>query len=176
MRRRRSALAVLALLLLLGCRHTYGFDQQMAGGTIPASSSVYVALPASASFGDKLYAESGRQTGEALARGFAPHVRAVELGAQPEDPESALETARARQADYLVHALIEHWEDRVTVWSAMPDRIQLLVRLYETKSGRLLNASTVTGTSRWMDPGGDRPQHMVEPGLEPWFEALFPND
>lgn len=172
MRTRWIVLLGLALMIA-GCRHTYGLDRPQPGQAIPSSARVYVALPEPGRFGATLYPESGRQTGEAIVRAFAPHVRSTQLGDRVEDAESARASARESECEYLVYPVIEHWEERATEWSGKPDRIAVFIRLYEVSSGRLTDASRVTGKSRWFTFGGDHPQELLEPGLEPYVEALF---
>jgi len=148
-------------------------ERQQPGRLTGASMAFYVAMAPPGAFGDTVYPESGRQTTNAIATGLSGRGHTARVGDAPEEAEQALDSARSAKADYLVYPVVEHWEERATEWSGIPDRIRVAIRVYESESGRLVDASTVTGTSRWGTLGGDHPQDLLEPGLEPYFNDLF---
>jgi hypothetical protein len=140
---------------------------------LPASASVYVSLPQPGRFGPHEYPESGRQTGEAIVRAFAPHVARVTLGSEVESAEDARSTALEQGATLLVVPSILHWEERATEWSGLPDRIQVLLQIYEVESGTLLDAAEVSGKSRWGTFGGDHPQELLPVAVGDYVNTLF---
>jgi len=58
---------------------------------------------------------------------------------------------------YYVASEILHWEDRATEWSGLPDKIEIKVIIYDTKSGREISSAVLSGRSKWTTFGGDHP-------------------
>ena len=162
-----------ASLLLLSCAHSYGLDRQMQSGLLPPSATLYVTLPRPGRYDDTLYEMSGRQTGEAIVRAFAPQVARVILGSRTESAEDARISAHAQNASHLVYPTIMHWEDRATEWSGVPDRVRVQIRIYDVTSGKLLDSAEVSGKSRWATFGGDHPQELLDRAVGDYVDLLF---
>ena len=173
--RRATVCAWLSLTaLLVGCTHTYGLDRQReAGRVLPSSASLYVALPEPGRYQSQYYAESGRQTRDAIAQAFRSHVAKVQIGGEPEGYEAALSRARALGATHLVLPTIDHWEERATEWSGKPDRIIIDIKIFEVASGGVVDAAEVSGKSRWGTLGGDHPQELLPRAVGDYVDVLF---
>ncbi len=169
----RAFLVCAASLLLLSCAHNYALDRQMQSGALPSSASVYVSLPEPGRYGQKVYEQSGRQTGEAIAQAFAPHVAAVILGTGVESAEAARSSARAQSASHLVYPTITSWADRATEWTGVRDLMRVEIRVYEVASGKLVDAAEISGKSRLGTFGGDHPQDMLDRAVGDYVSALF---
>jgi hypothetical protein len=173
MRRRLFLLVSAFSLLALSCSHTFGLNRQLQGRRPPASAVVYVALPESGRFEAHAYPDSGRQTGEEVVRAFAPHVSRATLGDRVESADEARLTAREEGATHLVVPTILHWEERATEWSGRPDRIRVLLQVYEVESGKLIDSAEVSGKSRWATFGGDHPQELLPTAVGDYVNTLF---
>ena len=171
--RARCVLVLVASGLALGCTHTYSSEPIQQGARLARAASVYVNVPASASFGDRQYVESGRQTAAAVADAFRRHLARVAVAPRAQEHEAALVAARADGFDYLAEAVIDHWEDRATEWSGMPDVIVVRVALYRVSDGELLDAARLSGRSRWATFGGDHPQDLLEEPIMGYVDGLF---
>lgn len=166
-------LGCLASLLLLSCAHSYALDRQMQSGLLPPNATLYVSLPEPGRYDGTPYEMSGRQTGEAIVRAFAPQVDRVILGSRTESAEAARLEAKTQNASHLVYPTIIHWEDRATEWSGVPDRLRVQIRIYEVASGKLLDSAEVSGKSRWATFGGDHPQNLLDRAVGDYINLLF---
>lgn len=168
-----ALISCLASLLLLSCAHSYALDRQMQSGLLPPHATLYVSLPEPGRYGEKPYEMSGRQTGEAIVRAFAPEVDRVILGTRTESADAARLSAQAQDASHLVYPTILHWEDRATEWSGVPDRLRLQIRIYGVASGKLLDSAEVSGKSRWATFGGDHPEDLLDRAVGDYLLLLF---
>ena len=174
-RRLAGGSCLVATATFLGCAHTYGLERQRDGGdAIPGDARVYVAMPEAGRYATHLYAESGKQTRDAIAQAIGAHVAQVDLGARPEDHEAALRSARDGCATYAIVPIIEHWEERATEWSGKPDRIIIDIRVFEVGTGEVVDAAEISGKSRWATFGGDHPQELLPRAVGDYVAALFP--
>ncbi|MDJ0852554.1 MAG: DUF4823 domain-containing protein [Myxococcota bacterium] len=172
----RGGLFTAALLLCLGCSHTYQVKGE--GGTrgevkISRESSFLVGIPADGTYGEHYYEGSGLMTTGELVRALKPHARKVQAAEESATRERYLEQARAEHLDYLIVPAILHWEERATEWSGRPDRIEIMLTLVEVSSGRTLDETNIVGKSRWATFGGDHPQELLPVPCEQYAAALF---
>lgn len=149
---------------LAGCSSRY--DVRSSGGvstqaSIPSSSSVYVALPADGRFGRKVYAGSGAMTAQALVAALSPVVKAVRLSKTRVDRAAGMAEAKRAGFTYYAEPIIVLWEDRATEWSGRRDRVMVRITIFDTASGKLVDATTIQGTSKWATLGGDHPQDLL---------------
>jgi Domain of unknown function (DUF4823) len=80
---------------------------------------------------------------------------------------------RKSEFKYLVYPTILHWEDRATVWSALPDRVEVKIDLIETATGKLLDSVVIRGKSGLATLGGDHPQDLLPKPVDEFVSTLF---
>jgi hypothetical protein len=74
---------------------------------------------------------------------------------------------------YYVEPQILHWEDRATEWSALPDKIEIKISVYDASLGTELASSVLTGRSKWATLGGDHPQDLLPEPVRGYVDALY---
>lgn len=164
---------LLICLLLVGCVHTYGEQRIEERERLAAGSSFYVSMPESGAFAGRSYPDSAKQTALAVTQAFRRHAGRVDLSTEVLPHDAALEAALEGGYEYLVIAIIDHWEDRATEWSGKPDRISLRVAVYRAADGEVVNAARLEGTSRWATFGGDHPQELLPQPIDRYVDSLF---
>lgn len=149
---------------LAGCSSAYSV--RSSGGlstqaSIPSSSSVFVALPEDGRLGRTLYAGSGAMTAQALAAALSPVVKSVQLSKGRTDRAAGMAQAKRAGFTYYAEPIIVLWEDRATEWSGKRDRVMIRISIFDVASGKLVDATTIQGTSKWATLGGDHPQDLL---------------
>ena len=171
-----SACLLLALGLAAGgCKSTYS-EKSLSNEPIPMlgnSSRIYIAIPFDASFKGKVMQFSGKQTADALFSAFSRHTKSVYISKYPESLVDALESARQRNAQYLVYPTLEQWEDRATEWSGRRDQLKVKVDTIDLASSRVVYSKEISATGKWMTDGGDTPQDLLDEPMQHYVNTLF---
>lgn len=170
------ALGVLLAALVTGCVHKYAVPQAAESKQLlPANASVYVATPLDGRDDrPRTYKASGEWTASALADALRDRGATVVLGGPQAGPSEAIDEARAAEADFLAYSRIDHWSDRLTEWSGIPDRITLRVSLYDVRTRAVLDQREIKASSRWGTFGGDHPQELLPELTRRWAETVMP--
>jgi hypothetical protein len=169
----KRLVALVVPLFLIGCL-TYNVPGPRSGSPPAADqSSIYVSLPEDGKDDrPKTYVDSGSWTLSAIETALLDAGVAVKTGSQPETVEAALLSAQEAEAEILVYPEISNWEDRATEWSGKPDRIGLRMRLFDAKSGTVLDDQVIDAKSRWATLGGDHPQDLLPGLISEWVASI----
>ncbi len=158
-------------LCAIGCAHKYKTDLRIqTPGLLSPETAVYVSEPMPAS---PQYPMSGEQTAAAIRDAFERNGAHVDPGPPGEDAIAALASARIHNAKYLIFSAIEHWEDRATVWSGKPDRIEIKIHVVDTATGEPVDSTRLLGNSRSAARGGDQPQELLAKPIDDYVTSLF---
>jgi hypothetical protein len=169
----KPALYLILLATACGCTSTY----KSTNLTVPAAKlergkSVVIATPANGAYGNREYAGSGKITALAVRAAFAKFTNAAKVSTECKDLNSLKEKGPS-QSDYCVVPEILHWEDRATEWSGRPDRIEILLSIYEGTSWKELASVSIAGKSKWATFGGDHPQDLLAEPIKKYVESLY---
>ena len=165
----------LCLLSLTGCKSTYS-EKNVTSEAPPVlrnSSRVYIAIPFDVSFKKTVAQGSGKQTAQAIHAAFSGYTRSAYLGKFPESIAEALDSARARNAEYLLYPNLLKWEDRATEWSGRRDQLKIKLDLIDLADSKVVFSREITATGRWMTDGGDSPNDLLDKPVEEYVNALF---
>jgi hypothetical protein len=165
---------LLCILLLTSCVHKYAvpapIDSQIR---LSVAAAIYVVTPQDGSdHRPRTYEGSGGWTSDAVARALRARGMTVIPGGTEAELSKVVASAGAAGADFIVIPQIEHWSDRATEWSGIPDRITLLVTVYDVATGAVLNRQEIKASSRWATFGGDHPQELLPELTRRWAETL----
>jgi len=112
-------------------------------------------------------------TAQATVAAFSAHARVVRGAQSVQTLAENLSNAGRLDFTYLVQPTILHWEERATEWSGKPDRISIRLELVEVSDGEVLDATVISGKSKWATFGGDHPQELLPVPLKKYVDALF---
>ncbi|GHU68521.1 hypothetical protein FACS189413_05610 [Bacteroidia bacterium] len=99
---------------------------------------IYIAPIDDGAFGGKAYYGSGKSVANYFLQYFRSDASDVIVGAED-----------TVNADYIVKAVITHWEPRAAAWSGIPTRVEILVSVYNANSKEKIidDKLSVTGRS-----------------------------
>ena len=170
----KLAFVVVAALLVVGCaasQTTSLIDNRT--DTISTDASFLVAVKEDGTYAGTPHRESGRMARDAMVvalTNYAPNVAEIPSYV-PED--TAIVSALEQNVDYLVYLKINHWEERATEWSGLPDRIEVETRLIDGRNGNVLEAQVVTAKSKWATLGGDHPEDLLVVPFDEFSRSMF---
>ena len=172
---RNFLFALIMAAVLCGCSSTYS-EKNVTNATPPilrSTSRIYVAIPFDASFKEKVAQGSGKSTAQAFFAAFSKHIKSTYISAVPESLDEALDSARRRNAEYLLYPNIVRWEDRATEWSGRRDQLELKVDFIDLSTSRVVFSREISATGKWMTDGGDTPNDLLGQPAEQYVNALF---
>ncbi len=168
-------LAPAALVALLsGCAATY--EQAPVRHTqesLKRDARIAIVVPENASYGSENYARSGEYTANALRQAFQPYASQVSVSDSCKSVECVRDEHSGKPLDYVVIPEIEHWEDRATEWSGKPDKIRVLIEVFDAQSSEKLHSTVISGKSQWATMGGDHPQDLLDEPVESFVKSLY---
>lgn len=132
--------------------------------------SVAISTPASGSYGEEDYPKSGHMTAGAVRLAFERHSREVWISEDCRDLECL---KGGKRAGYYVVPEILRWEDHILAWGGTPDRMEVKLTIYEDKSWERLASAVISGKSRWLTFGAERPQHLLPEPLTRYVRMLY---
>lgn len=81
--------------------------------------------------------------------------------------------AKNNNAKYLIYASILNWEDHVTEWTGVPDRITIDLKLVKIPYGTVVAHEEFMSSSKWATLGGDHPQDLLAKPFSDIFQKWF---
>ena len=142
---------LLSVFQLCGCSSRYQ-QVRTAGFSRPQKLDamnclVYISTPSDGNYGNTVYPNSGRMTAQALKSAFLKKVARVKVSSITETYETGFENARSQNFSHYLWPDILHWEERVTEWSGLPDRIEVDIKLIQVNDARTVDSVIIKGTS-----------------------------
>lgn len=171
----KIAAAILTLVLLSACSASYQLVRPDNDPIVKLSPerSFLVISPEGGSYGSRFYQSSGKMTADAVAESFSKYAARVDISEGHKGEVDPRELGRDGGYDYVVVPKITRWEDRATEWSGKPDRITILISVYDVAGGSTVNSAVLHGKSKWATFGGDHPQDLLPKLLGEYAKSLF---
>ncbi|MBP0494001.1 DUF4823 domain-containing protein [Pararoseomonas indoligenes] len=144
-----------------------------SGNSLSPAARLYVSVPEDGRYGSELYPGSGQTVARFAQSAFQQRLGRVDRGQAMEGVDAALMSGRAVGADLVLVPVIAHWEDRATEWSGLPDRAEVLLTIYDAKTGAVVNRTSIQGRSTWFTFGGDHPQDLLPEPMNAYAASLF---
>ncbi len=169
----RTCWITIMFLFVAGCSATYQ-DRviQPATSRLDRGEGVFISTPKDGWYAKIEYKNSGAMTADAVKAAFARFSNNIYVSDKCLGRE-CLKLIHIDRYAYYVEPEILHWEDRATEWSSLPDRIEIKITVYESKSGAELASSVLTGKSKWATFGGDHPQDLLPEPIDKYVESLY---
>lgn len=154
----RYLIALSVSVGLFGCASSYKQEVVTSpSAKLERGKAVLVATPKNGAYDRKEYQASGQQTATAVRSAFARFSDTVVISSRCTDLP-CLQTEGANGYTYLVVPEILHWEDRNTEWSGIPDRVEVKLVIFDSRSNTQVASIVISGKSKWATFGGDHPQ------------------
>jgi hypothetical protein len=178
------AMCIASIFLAVGCSSKYKnletFSDSALSSVDLSSGMVVVnnTTPGYCVYNGHPYPKSGIYLSNSIlqiAKSYSQNVvLSSNITKSPADFLSYL-TAKKVDANYLIFATIDNWEDHATEWNGIPDRITIRMELYRISDGLLLANDYFMASSKWATFGGDHPQDLLEVPLNKiiskWFKS-----
>lgn len=167
--------AALGLMsVLAGCADSHDWRPQQNGSArIATSDRVLVSTPADGEYGNHVYRNSGRNTAKIIYDAASTKSRYVRIGGVAENFEDAVSQAQRADQDVLIFPTILHWEDRATEWSMIPDKVEIKLDVVNLRTGDVISAGVIKGSSGLATFGGDHPQDLLPEPVAEFVSSLF---
>lgn len=150
-------------------------EQYHAAATVGVDQKIGVMQPKDPSYADEHYPGSGlilsNRVKEAL-HGSAKEV--VMLGTDQLD--EAIRICENNGVQFIIRPIIQHWEDRATNWSGLPDKIALELILIDSPGGGTLNSLLFNASSTFFTFTNQPPEHMLDDSFETAVQQLLSRD
>lgn len=163
---------VFATLSMLGCTTYSQKNVSEASAKLQRGKSVAIAMPTNGQYGSTVYSGSGHMTATPVQGAFSRHTNRTTAVANCKDL-NCLMTDRSQISDYYVVPEILHWEDRATEWSGIPDKIEVKITVFDGLTGNDIALTIISGKSKWLTLGGDKPQDLLPEPLNAYVESLY---
>ena len=168
-------LAVFAVIITCtcGCTSTYTYDCKKELKTkLVKGKGVAVATPENGKYGEISHRKSGERTADAVKKSLKKYSDNVAILPICSDSDCFASVDEGKYK-YLFVPKIEHWEERATEWSGLPDRIIVSLDVYDTVSQEVLFSELFTGKSKWFTFGGDHPQDLLDAPLKKIMKDIY---
>ena len=154
--------------LLINCTSTA--YRVMEGELAQLSKSASYAITLPADYPDE--SNSGKTTSMEIQKVLAGCGVNASLLNSFTDYESVPQETRAKY-DYIVEPKITHWEDNVATWSGKPDKLLLVITIYEAKTAQVMDTFTIDAESSSIVFGVDDPVDLIkEPSIVHYGKIL----
>jgi len=134
----RGSLILVLMWLCGGCVHNYGLQSIERACPLRTDARALIALPNDVELDRLRYLDSGHDLALAITRAFASQLSGADLTLASGEWQRHLTSARALKFDYLVVPTVLAWEDLKSNGMGRHQRVEIELRIIETKSGETL--------------------------------------
>ncbi|MBX8485600.1 DUF4823 domain-containing protein [Pseudomonas cichorii] len=160
--------------VLAGCADSHSWvPQQNGSARVTATDRIYISTPVDGEYGNRTYTGSGRNTSKIFSNAMSARNRFVRVGAVSGNFDDAIAQAQRANQDILVFLSIQHWEDRATEWSMIPDKVEVKVDVVRIQTGEVISSGIIRGKSGLATFGGDHPQDLLPEPVDEFVSSLF---
>ena len=160
------------ILLLSSCSTTYSYDTYNPDNIrLSKGKNVAIATSDDGFYGTDIYFGSGLSVSKIIRQFLREYCGKCDIFSDKEKIQD-FTTEEMAQYDYIFVPSIEHWEDRATAWSAIPDRASVSIEIYDN-SGILLIETLIESTSARMTMGTTDPSEIFAEAVQPFIASLF---
>jgi len=170
----RKFVILFVALFFFGCTDTHELIRpNHLSIKLNTGSSIYISLPKDGRYGYNRYMGSGATTSHIIQRAFARYLNTIEVAESYQKMKDALNHARKNQFDYLAFSTILAWEDHITLWSLLSDKVSVKISIFDVSSGKLLDSAIINGESGLATLGADLPQDLLPEPVMEYVGSLF---
>ena len=161
------------LAVLGGCTATYQQSPVIdTGATLLPKESIAISTPENGAYDGKEYSQSGQMTAQAVKAAFAHFAGDVHVISECKAIACLRKDAPAGVAYFVVPEIL-HWEDRVTEWSGIKDKLEVRLSIYGTQGEGPIASTIISGKSKWMTFGGDHPQDLLAGPINNYVTSVY---
>ena len=166
-------LLVVVSVFLLGCGTSYQQTVvKSSTSSLEVGKAVLISVPENGSYGTTVYNGSGQMTAGASRAAFLRFAEKADVTADCHGT-NCFDQARSGGYGYYVQPEILHWEDRATEWSAISDKLEIRLTIYDANTRQEIASQVVAGNSSIWTFGRDHPQDLLKAPVTEYVEGLY---
>jgi hypothetical protein len=160
-------------LLITGCTATY-HQQALSDNArkLDKGKGVFISVPEDGRYGNHEYFNSGKMTANAVKAALLKYTNTVKVSNECH-ADNCFSVIPIETYSYYVKPEILHWEDRATEWSGKPDRLEVMLTVFDTATGAEISTVSLNGKSKFLTFGGDHPQDLLPEPINKYIESLY---
>ena len=164
---------LIIVLLIAGCTATY-HQQTLSNDArkLDKGKGVFISVPEDGRYGQHEYFNSGQMTANAVKAAFLKYTKTLKVSNECHG-DNCFSVIPIETYSYYVKPEILHWEDRATAWSGRPDKVEVMLIVFDTATGVEISTVSLTGKSKIMTFGGDHPQDLLAEPINKYIESLY---
>ena len=176
----RCAVLFIALAALCACSYQSGTSasrytpMKRAGAIIKPTEGIYVGMPADYTSGSSTVSDSGKRIQD-ITLAILQEPQGLRVPAiTPQTEQQTVADAAAANCAYAIFIRIVDWQDPPAFFQYKPDRGEILLSVYDTKSGELLRSDMIegTGTASTINGIGFKdPADCLKPEIRRWWNT-----
>ena len=166
-----ATLALIIIVLLTSCAHSK-VNTAVEKEKIMSGSKVYVMQVLDGLYGAHEYKGSGLLVSNKVLEA----VKTVQPSAELTDETNkskAIETARENGIHYVIEPVLEHWEDRLNVWSGKQDKIIIVLNVTRVSDSNQVISKSFHAFSDAYPLVNTKPEELLEINFVDFVVSLF---
>ncbi len=165
-------LLFLTTLLLSSCTSAYKSEYKNSNSEkLEKNKKIAIAVSEDGAYGSDVYSGSGKILSKRIKQKLENYSSDVNIFKNNETLNDFSED-EINAYDYIVIPEIIHWEDRITAWSGLPDKVEISIEIFDSQR-KLLNSANLSGRSAVMTLGPTDPIDILEKPLTEYFASIF---
>jgi hypothetical protein len=160
-------------LLITGCTATY-HQQALSDNArkLDKGKGVFISVPEDGQYGNQTYFNSGKMTANAVKAALLKYTNTVKVSNECH-ADKCFSAIPIETYGYYVKPEILHWEDRATAWSGKPDRIEVMLTVFDAATGAEISSASLKGKSKYVSLGSEQPQDLLLEPINKYVESLY---
>ena len=171
----RYPLIFITTILLASCTSTY---KRIDVTDVPhlklnPQGKVLIVTSKDGRYNDIDYPGSGTMTSQAIKAAFDGHSNFVSITSDCKSIDSCLIEAKRSGDSYLVSPEILHWEERASILSGLPDRIEVKITILSVDNGKVIHSTIIAGKSQLATFRKVRPQDLLPQPINEYVSIFY---
>lgn len=165
-------LGIIILLLFTSCTSTTKFQMDnLYEEGLDKNQNIAITVCEDGIYGSDIYIGSGRTVANILKQQLASYGKKVTVLRNKEVFEDLTEDDFNNYEYFFIPEII-HWEDRATVWSGLPDKVEIAIDVYDSNKN-LLKSVILTGKSASITLGTTDLSELIQEPFADFCKAVF---
>ena len=162
---------LICIIVMLSCTSTYSESGRVQTKTLARGANIAIAACEDGVYGSKVYKDSGFVLARKIQDTLRPYTTNTEV---IRDYRTIREFTAddLLKYDYVIIPTILQWEDRVTSWSGIADKVTFAIDIYD-RDGTLIQSATLSGRGPNLTFGNAHVGQLLDEPLEGFFKQSF---
>ena len=137
--------------------------------------SVCITLPVNSTDKYTNYLNSATDVMNIIKISLQPYTNKIYMSKKLKNDIEEISFAEKSGCHYIIEPTITKWEDRHTFWTGVPDQVSIMIDIFETQSGEIVDHFMINGRSSHTAPINQKPYDLLYEPLKNVFAMLYKN-